>query len=348
MRFVAIAINVVATLGLAADIARAEPSKDPSPTVSTTSRRSSRRRPARQDFTKRAEMIPMRDGVKLHTRHLHSEGREERADPDGSHARTTSRSTSRTSPSDQSPASRLHPRVPGHARQVRLGRQLHRHHAGARSAESGSRRSFDRHLGHDRLAGEERPRVERPGRHDRLVVRRLHHRDGVARSASGAQGGGAAGSGDRRVDGRRLVPLRRVPQHDARLHPHADRAARRGRDHAERTYSTSTRSSCAPARPATTSAPTASTSCRGSRARWRIPPTTRTGRRRHSTSCSSRVPRRCRHCGPRACGTRKTCGARITRGARCKAAGHEANNWLVLGPWNHIQATDERRRRSDR
>ena len=25
-----------------------------------------------------------------------------------------------------------------------------------------------------------------------------------------------------------------------------------------------------------------------------------------------------------------------------KAAGHEANNWLVLGPWNHIQVTARR------
>ena len=31
-----------------------------------------------------------------------------------------------------------------------------------------------------------------------------------------------------------------------------------------------------------------------------------------------------------------------------KAAGHEANNWLVLGPWNHIQVNRRRLRRSDR
>ena len=72
-------------------------------------------------------------------------------------------------------------------------------------------RSLDRYLGHDRVAGEERARVERPRRHDGLLVRGLHDGDGADRSASGAQGGGAAGTGDRRMDGRRLVSLRRVP-----------------------------------------------------------------------------------------------------------------------------------------
>ena len=168
------------------------------------------------------------------------------------------------------------------------------------------------------MAGEERARVERPRRHDGLVVRRLHDRDGVARSASGAQGGSAAGSGDRRVDGRRLVPLRRIPQHDARLHSHADRAARGGRDHAQQRVRQVHR---VPARrldrrlhPRQRSRP----SCRGSCARWSILLTTRTGRVRISRSSWLRVPRKCRRCGRKACGTRKTCGARITRGVRSK------------------------------
>ena len=114
------------------------------------------------------------------------------------------------------------------------------------------RRSLDRRLRHHRLAGEERARIERPGGHDRQLVRRLHRRDGAGQSAPGAEGRGADEPDGRRLDGRRLVPLRRVPPGQPRL-LHRARRRRRARATAivARRATTTTRTSGAPARPAT-------------------------------------------------------------------------------------------------
>ncbi len=60
-----------------------------------------------------------------------------------------------------------------------------------RPAEREQGRSFDRRVRHDRLAREERARIQRPGRDDRQLVRRLHGGDGARPSASGAEGGRA-------------------------------------------------------------------------------------------------------------------------------------------------------------
>ena len=48
--------------------------------------------------------------------------------------------------------------------------------------------------------------------HDRLVVRGVHRGDGADRSASRAEGGRAGKPHGRRLDGRRLVPLRGLPR----------------------------------------------------------------------------------------------------------------------------------------
>ena len=71
------------------------------------------------------------------------------------------------------------------------------------------------------------PEIERPGRHDRHLLRRLHGADGAGQSASGAEGGGADEPDGRRLDGRRLVPLRRLPPDQLRLLHRPDHRARR-------------------------------------------------------------------------------------------------------------------------
>ncbi len=113
---------------------------------------------------------------------------------------------------------RLHPGGPGHSRQVRLGRRLRHESPPARAPQPDARRSRNRHLRHHRLAGEERARDERPGRHPGHLVRRLPALDGARRPASRAQGGGAHEPHGRRVDGRRLVPQRRLPPAGNALH----------------------------------------------------------------------------------------------------------------------------------
>ena len=92
-------------------------------------------------------------------------------------------------------------------------------------------RSLHRRLRHHRLAGEERARVERQGRHARQLVRGLHGGDGARQSASRAEGGGADEPDGRRLDGRRLVPLRRLPPDQLRLLHRPDHRARRRRRH---------------------------------------------------------------------------------------------------------------------
>src|SRR6516225_4016589 len=106
---------------------------------------------------------------------------------------------------------RVHPGRPGYSRQVRLGGRLRDDATADRAAESDENRRHDRCLGHDRLAREERARVEWARRYDRLVVRRVDSDDGTAWTAPGTEGGGAGEPDDRRLDGGRLVPLRRVP-----------------------------------------------------------------------------------------------------------------------------------------
>ena len=129
---------------------------------------------------------------------------------------------------------RLHPRVPGRARQVRLGRRLRAHPAAARAAQPDADRSLDRRLRHDRVAGEERARVERPRRHAGQLLRGLHRGDGAREPAPGAEGRGADEPDGRRLDGRRLVPLRRLSPAQPRLHRRPDVGARRRRGHAAR------------------------------------------------------------------------------------------------------------------
>ena len=74
--------------------------------------------------------------------------------------------------------------------------------AAARSAQFEQGRSFDRCVRHDRMAGEERAGIQRQGRDDRLLVRRLHGPDGAHQSAPGSQGRRGHEPDGRRLEGR--------------------------------------------------------------------------------------------------------------------------------------------------
>ena len=72
-------------------------------------------------------------------------------------------------------------------------------------------RRGDRRLRHDRVAAQERPAQQRPGRDARRLLRRLDHDHECPRAAPCAQGDLAAGIAGRHVARRRLPPQRRVP-----------------------------------------------------------------------------------------------------------------------------------------
>ena len=139
---------------------------------------------------------------------------------------------------------RLHPGGAGRARQVRLRGRLRDEPSPARPAESDAGRSCDRHLRHHRLAGEERPREQRQGRHSGDLVRRLPAADGAGQSAPGAEGVGADESDGRRLDGRRLVPQRRVPPAEHVVYLRAGGDPRQRASSGGRTTTTSTTCSC--------------------------------------------------------------------------------------------------------
>ena len=144
---------------------RAGAARRPAPAAAATSRRTGRRPRAEYDYDRREVMIPMRDGVKLHTVIVV---------PHGAHGlpmlleRTPYDATFFVKKEMPAPARRrlvgrprmgrrrLHPRVPGRARQVRLGRRLHhdppadrllqpvqhrRHHATPGTPPTGCRRT---------------------------------------------------------------------------------------------------------------------------------------------------------------------------------------------------------------
>ena len=105
----------------------------------------------------------------------------------------------------------LHLRLPGHPRPLQVRGAVRDAPATPRQARSQGDRREHRHLRHDRVAAQERAAQQRPGRHAGRVLSRLAHRHGDARPASGAQGGVAAGLAGRHVPGRRLPSQRRLP-----------------------------------------------------------------------------------------------------------------------------------------
>ncbi len=245
------------------------------------------------DYVKRDVMIPMRDGVKLHTVIVVPKGARNAPDAADANAiqRLRSRATQPVAAHGRDAAAvrralrrrRLHPRLSGRSRQVRIRRRVRDDAPAARAAEHKHRRSLHRRVRHDRLAGEERARIERPRRHGGQLVRGIHRGHGARESASGAQGGCSRESDGRRLDGRRLVSLRRVPADEPRLLRRPDHGSWRGRRPSCARATTTTRTSGAPDRQATSRKPPASISFPGGARSPSIRPTTRSGRRRRST-----------------------------------------------------------------
>ena len=176
------------------------------------------------DHERREVMVPMRDGVRLHTVILVPRGARGapmlltrtpyEADKLTSHAVSAHLGPvlqGYDNVADVVVEGGLHPRGPGHPGQAPLGGGLRDDAAAAGPAEPHRGRPRHRRLRHHRLAGEERPRVQRAGGHPRHLLRRLPPADGARRPAPGAQGGGADESDGGRMEGRRLVPQRRLP-----------------------------------------------------------------------------------------------------------------------------------------
>ena len=194
-------------------------------------------------------MIPMRDGVKLHTVIMVPKGAHDAPmlltrtpynatgmvtkTEHGQLSGTWDRALRATTTPSRHRGWRLHPRDTGRSRQVRLRGRLRDEPAAARAAQPHARGRGHRHLRHHRLAGEERTREQRQGRHSGDFLRRLPAVDGPGQPAPGAQGRGADEPDGRRLDGRRLVPQRRVPRAEHALHLRAGSDPRQQRQMVE-------------------------------------------------------------------------------------------------------------------
>ena len=238
-----------------------------------------------------------REAQDLHPR---PEGREGCADPPDAHA--VQRRGARLALQQPAPArgrsaderhrgrGRLHHRVPGRARKIRLGRRLCDDAPAARAAQPDRGRSRDRLLRHDRVAREERARKQRPRRHDRRLLRGLHDGDvdrairiRRSRPRCRSRRWSTAGSA---TTGSTTAPSARSRHARVHLQPAGD-AQRRGQVVVGRIRHLRRRS-CARARPARwRSRAVSSSSASGGRSPS-TRPTTRGGRSRRSTSCSRR------------------------------------------------------------
>ena len=171
------------------------------------------------DFTVREAMVPMRDGVKLYTLILTPEaGVRSAADPAGAHPYDATRAlggrpttAARGLAGDGLRRRRLHLRGAGPAGPLQVGGRLRDVPRAARRLQPHGHGRDHRRLGHDRLARQERDAEQRQGGHVGHLLPGLAHARGAAGSASRARRGRALQSGGRRVEGRRLVPLGRVP-----------------------------------------------------------------------------------------------------------------------------------------
>ena len=177
--------------------------------------------------------------------------------------------------------------------------------------------------------------------HARQLVRRLYRGDGAGQSASGAEGGGAEEPDGRRLDGRRLVSLRRVPSAEPRLLHRADVGARRRRAIVRATASTTTRTSGAPARRATSRAQPDSTSSPGGARSPSIRPTTRSGRGRRSTGSWPQQPLTVPTMWIQGLWDQEDMWGAIHCSRRGAEGRGQRPNYLVMGPWRHSQVNHD-------
>ena len=172
----------------------------------------------------------------------------------------------------------LHLRVPGPPRQIRVGGGLRHAAAGAGARRHDGAGRGDRYLRHHRMAAQERPREQRPGRDAGRLVSRLDDDHGRPRAAPRAQGDLAAGLAGRHVARRRLPPQRRVPA-QLRLRVRLRARERQGPEalrlrplrhlrlvprRSARSRMSTSATSTARSRPGTTSSPTPTTTRSGS------------------------------------------------------------------------------------
>ena len=177
------------------------------------------------DYVRRDVMIPMRDGVKLHTVILVPKGAKQRADPAHPHAVQRRRSSRRTARARISGTT-----LDGYDNAddvivdggyIRVVQDV-RGKYGSEGDYVMNRplrgplnptpvdHATDTYDTIDWLV-KNVPETQRQGRDPRDLLRRLPAADGAGQPASGAQGVGADEPDGRRLDGRRLVPQRRVP-----------------------------------------------------------------------------------------------------------------------------------------
>ncbi len=250
------------------------------------------------DYVRRDVMIPMRDGVKLHTVILVPKGAK------GAPILLTRTPYDAKKLTSHAQSAHLGPILQGYdnatdviveggyirvVQDVRgkYGSEgdyvMNRPLRGPLEPDAG--RPRDRHLRHDRLAREERPGVERPGRDPRHLLRRLPAADGARQPAPGAQGGGADEPDGRRLDGRRLVPQRRVPPAGPAVHLRPGGDARRTTSSGGRATTTTTTCSWRPARRGSSGGATGSSrSASGARSSSTRPTTPSGGTRRWTAS----------------------------------------------------------------
>ena len=254
-----------------------------------SSRRTRRRRTTSRRTTSSARCtIPMRDGVKLFTI-IYSPQDDDRALSDADDAHGVRHRPVRTGQlprrarTEQRVRERgLHLRLPGHAREVQVRGRVHSPRADRQGIVEAERKH--RHLGHDRLAGEERAEQQRARRPVGHLVGGLGSVAGDDRRAPGAEGVVAAGAAAGSVLRRRLSLRRRVSD-DVRLQLDVDQRAGARRAVRARHASGSTtarRTAIASSSrwaPPPTRSSTLRTMCRPTPITWRTARTTSTGRR---------------------------------------------------------------------
>ena len=225
------AFTVIGLLALAPSLPAQKPAPTPKPSLPSEMPVKFTPVTTSFDYDRRTVMIPMRDGVKLFTVILVPRGAKGAGmlltrTPYDADAMTSQSAELAPRPDARGlrqrdrrhRRGRLHPRRAGRARQARLRGGLRDEPAAARAAQPDGGGPRDRHVRHDRLAREERPGVQREGRHPRHLLRRLHAADGALQPAPGAEGLRADEPDGRRLDGRRLVPQRRIPAARSLLH----------------------------------------------------------------------------------------------------------------------------------
>ena len=246
----------------------------------------------RARFTKYEYRIPMRDGVKLFTSVYvpkDAGALQALSDPAQPHALQRRALRQRRLPRQRGPLGSggeggVHLRLPGRAGPLHVGGPVRGRAALQPRQGAEGRGRVERHLGHDRLAAEERPLRQRQGRGLGHLVPRLLRGDGGDRRPPGARRRLAPGAHRRLVHRRRLPPQRRLLPaarlqllHRASASPAPSRP-RSGRRASTTAPPTATSSSSGPGPCRTSTGSTSRATWPSGRRSWRTRATTPSGR----------------------------------------------------------------------